>query len=177
MPRRMIFYLILSVSYISSATKQERQEKQMTRSLLFITFSFLILLAWQCITQCFWMLGYGKHDRVQLNTWKMVDSSFALAKLGVIINSSINWIFYCFTCSMFRKEMRKLFGLKKTISDQPDSFNMAAMTDGNKLNSLSTTNVDSDKAEKSRTRASSTSTVDTKCDAISQLSVISFSNI
>ena len=111
----------------------------MTRTLLFITFSFLILLAWQCITQCFWMLGYGKHDRTQPDTWKMVDSSFALAKLGVIINSSINWIFYCFTCSMFRKEMRKLFGLKKNFREshsKTDSWNMSSVMTKN--SSLST---------------------------------------
>jgi len=75
------------------------------------------------------MLGYGKHDQTQPNTWKMVDSSFALAKLGVIINSSINWIFYCFTCSMFRKEIRKLFGLKKSreLHSITDTWNMSSL--------------------------------------------------
>ena len=89
-----------------------RQEQQMTRALLFITFTFLVLLLWQCVTQCFWMLGYGKKHR-NLSVWNTVDRSFAVAKLGVVLNSSTNWIFYCFTCSMFRKMTRNLFGLSK----------------------------------------------------------------
>lgn len=83
----------------------------MTRMLLAVTFTFLILLAWQCVTQCFWMLSYGKHSLDQTR-WKMVDSSFALAKLGVILNSSINWCLYCITSSMFRKKMKLLFGIR-----------------------------------------------------------------
>ena len=89
-------------------TKQQKQEKQMTRMLLLVTFSFLILLAWQCISQCFFMLGVGKSDPTT-NQWNIVNTSFAVAKLGVIINSSINWIFYCLSGTMFRKEMIKMF--------------------------------------------------------------------
>ncbi|XP_066918929.1 FMRFamide receptor-like isoform X1 [Clytia hemisphaerica] len=106
-------------------TKQMRQEQQMTRTLLFITFSFLILLAWQCVTQCFWMLGYGKGHANQ-NIWTTVDKSFAFAKLGVIINSSINWIFYCFTCSLFRKETRKFLGLRKSGNNHDRSSNFSS---------------------------------------------------
>ena len=91
-------------------TKQDRRERQMTRMLLVVTFAFLLFLAWQCVTQCFWMLGHGKEgDNDKTKTWNMVDASFAFAKLGVVFNSSINWFFYCFTSTMFRKEMHKMF--------------------------------------------------------------------
>ena len=91
-------------------TKYDRRERQMTRMLLVVTFAFLLFLAWQCVTQCFWMLGHGKEvDNDKTKTWNMVDASFAFAKLGVVFNSSMNCLFYCFTSSMFRKEMRNMF--------------------------------------------------------------------
>ena len=40
--------------------EREQQDRQITRTLLMVTFTFLILLAWQCINQCFFMLKYGK---------------------------------------------------------------------------------------------------------------------
>jgi len=175
--------------YYYSATKQAHQEKQMTRTLLCITFSFLVLLAWQCITQCFWMLGYGRHDQTQPNKWRMVDSSFALAKLGIIINSSINWVFYCCTCSMFRKEMRKMFGLlnKKDIpSVQPDQF-CHSSSEGVNFNSLSPSNGGESfggffgraKNVTNSLEMSSTITVNTGCDPgeIYYVGEISISNV
>ena len=82
----------------------------MTRMLLVVTFAFLLFLAWQCVTQCFWMLGHGKKgDNDKTKTWNMVDASFAFAKLGVVFNSSINCWLYCFTSTMFRKEMHNMF--------------------------------------------------------------------
>lgn len=94
------------------SSKRDKQEKQMTRMLLAVTFSFLVLLAWQCVTQCFWMLGVGKEDK-NSSRWNLIDSSFAFAKTGVVINSSINWIFYCLTGTMFRKEMMKMLPLTR----------------------------------------------------------------
>lgn len=37
--------------------KAKKSETQMTRMLLVVTFTFLILIAFQCITQCFFMLA------------------------------------------------------------------------------------------------------------------------
>uniref|UniRef100_A0A7M5UQ37 Uncharacterized protein n=2 Tax=Clytia hemisphaerica TaxID=252671 RepID=A0A7M5UQ37_9CNID len=91
--------------------KQYRQEISLTKTLVAITTFFLLVLIWQCITQCFWMRGYGiKHD---VNTWNYVQKVFAFAKLGVIINAATNWIFLCGTCSVFRKELRKFVGWKR----------------------------------------------------------------
>jgi len=80
----------------------------MTRVLLTVTFTFLFLLALQCITQCFFMLGVGKKE----TSWDQnaVDLAFAFAKMGVVINSAINCFLYCFTGSVFRAEVKKMFG-------------------------------------------------------------------
>lgn len=85
----------------------ETRERRMTITLLSITFTFLILLAWQCVTQCFWMLGVGKEDKNK-SRWNLIDSSFAFAKISVIVNCAINWILYCLTGTMFRKELMSL---------------------------------------------------------------------
>ena len=78
----------------------------MTTMLLVVTFSFLVLLAWQCITQCFWM-EYGREVDEGF-IWLMVDGAFAFAKLGVVINSAINVFLYCLSGRIFRKELCKM---------------------------------------------------------------------
>jgi len=87
--------------------EREQQDRQITRTLLMVTFTFLILLAWQCINQCFFMLKYGKTSKGQ--KWQMVEETYAFAKLGVVVNSSINCILYCFSGPTFRKELRRVF--------------------------------------------------------------------
>ena len=90
--------------YYIGREMSEQQDRKMTVLLLIITFTFLLLVAMQCITQCFYMLEYRKHQ--DLIVWYRVDKSFAFGKLGVVINSSINCVFYCFFGSSFRKELR-----------------------------------------------------------------------
>ena len=87
----------------------------MTRTLLVITFSFLVLLAWQCVSQCFWMQGYGKGEN-HSRTWETVDKNFAFGKMGVIINSSLNCLLYCMTGSMFKKELVRMFCFKSFMA-------------------------------------------------------------
>lgn len=82
------------------------KERQTTMILLAVTFAFMLFLIWQCITQCFYMLHF-KENNAQV--WFHVDGAYAPARLGVIINSSINFILYCLTGSMFRKEMYRMF--------------------------------------------------------------------
>ncbi|KAK3585780.1 hypothetical protein CHS0354_010552 [Potamilus streckersoni] len=82
--------------------KMNKKEAQITRLLLTVTFTFLILIALQCITQCFFMMKPNGANH------EMVNKAFSIAKLGVIINSSINFILYCLSGQRFRKE---LFGL------------------------------------------------------------------
>lgn len=94
----------------SSKPERNKQDRQMTRVLLTVTFTFLFLLALQCITQCFFMLGIGKAK----TSWDQnaVNLAFAFAKMGVVINSAINCFLYCFTGSVFRAEVRKMFAFK-----------------------------------------------------------------
>jgi len=92
----------------SSKPERNKQDRQMTRVLLTVTFTFLFLHALQCITQCFFMPGVRKQE----TSWDQnaVDLAFAFAKVGVVINSAINFFLYCFTGSVFRAEVKKMFG-------------------------------------------------------------------
>lgn len=96
-------------SKMSKSNDRQSQDRQMTMMLLVVTFAFLLLLAWQCITQCFWMLRVGFDNKVDRSMWVNIDKSFALAKLGVVINSSINFLLYSCTGSVFRKELISMF--------------------------------------------------------------------
>ncbi|XP_047142081.1 probable G-protein coupled receptor 139 isoform X1 [Hydra vulgaris] len=102
-------------------SKQENREHQMTRTLFVVTFAFLILLAWQCIIQCFWMTGYGKSEQHSY-AWVMIDKNFAFAKMGVILNSAANCLLYCFTGSMFKKELIKIFCNKFNVKQNSSSY-------------------------------------------------------
>lgn len=95
-----------------------RRERQITKMLLAATFTFLFLLLWQCITQCFW-LRFGKHD-LDNTQWQIIDNSYAVAKLGAIINASVNWCLYCVASSMFRKRMRLLLGFRIRLPKSSD---------------------------------------------------------
>ncbi|KAK7475812.1 hypothetical protein BaRGS_00032958 [Batillaria attramentaria] len=82
-----------------SADKCRRSENQITRLLMVVTFSFLILIGFQCIAQCFFMLLPDGFDK------EIIDEAYAIAKLGVVINSSINFILYCLSGRRFRNEL------------------------------------------------------------------------
>ncbi|KAK7098657.1 FMRFamide receptor-like [Littorina saxatilis] len=90
-----------------SADKSRRSENQVTRLLLLVTFSFLVLIGFQCITQCFYMIMPDGFDV------SIIDEAFAIAKLGVIINSSINFVLYCVSGRRFRHELYRLIGGKR----------------------------------------------------------------
>ena len=101
-------------SKTSKPNDRQSQDRQMTMMLLVVTFTFLLLLAWQCITQCFWMLKVGFDNKVDRSMWIRIDKSFALAKLGVVINSSINFLLYSCTGSIFRKELISMFTTERS---------------------------------------------------------------
>ncbi|PVD33681.1 hypothetical protein C0Q70_04939 [Pomacea canaliculata] len=81
-----------------SADKSRRSENQITRLLLIVTFTFLFLIGFQCITQCFFMLMPDGFDK------NIISEAFAAAKLGIIVNSSINFLLYCMSGRRFRQE-------------------------------------------------------------------------
>ena len=99
--------LIILKLYKRPAVKGKRsKEHQTTIILLTISFMFLFFLIWQCITQCFYMLHFESGNS---KVWFDVSSAYAPARLGVILNSSINFFLYCLSGQMFRKEMCKMF--------------------------------------------------------------------
>lgn len=103
----------------TTKTKSHNRENQITRILLTVTFTFLVLIALQCITQCFFML------KPKTVNFELVDEAFAVAKLGIVINSSINFFLYCLTGRQFRKEFAKQIGCmcvcRKGLLESTDS--------------------------------------------------------
>ena len=88
-----------------------KMEKQVTISLLAVTFTFIVLLFWQCVSKCFFMLKFGQELDSHLEIWKFVDGNFALSKIGLVLNSAINSFIYCCCGSNFRKELKNMFSL------------------------------------------------------------------
>ena len=62
--------------------ERARQQDQITKMLLFVTFAFIVLLGWQCVTQCFWMIG--QNDWITSPTvdahWQIIDQMYAIGK-------------------------------------------------------------------------------------------------
>ncbi|CAG2253285.1 probable G-protein coupled receptor 139 [Mytilus edulis] len=94
--------------------KTKRAENQLTTLLLTVTFTFLVLIALQCITQCFFMM------KPKTVNFELVNEAFAVAKLGVIINSSINFFLYCLSGRRFRKELFSIMGWQFNFGDHSD---------------------------------------------------------
>ncbi|XP_066919351.1 FMRFamide receptor-like [Clytia hemisphaerica] len=86
--------------------KKFSKEHQTTIILLTVSFAFLFFLIWQCITQCFYMLHFKSNNK---EIWYDISSAYAPARLGVVLNSSINFVLYCLSGQMFRKEMLRMF--------------------------------------------------------------------
>lgn len=99
---------------IQGQEKAKKAENQMTRLLLTVTFVFLILIALQCVTQCFFMM------QPEIADMRIVNEAFSVAKLGIVINSSINFFLYCLSARKFRKELFKVLGLRR--GDREESF-------------------------------------------------------
>jgi len=98
--------------YLSNNDSRMKRNRKMTITILTVTTSFLVLLLWQCIAQCFWLLGYHQDDPDK-TIWNMVDASYAVSRLGIIIHSSINCPLYYVSGPIFRREVTKLFGWNK----------------------------------------------------------------
>ena len=82
------------------------QEKQTTLILLTVSFSFLIFLMWQCAAQCFWIMGFEDKN---LSNWLILDQFYDFGLLGIVFNSSSNFMLYCLTGKEFRKEICAIF--------------------------------------------------------------------
>ncbi|CAG5115191.1 unnamed protein product [Candidula unifasciata] len=90
-----------------SMKKSKQSENQITRLLLAVSFSFLFFIGLQCIIQCFAMQKPPWADM------QMVSASFAFGKLGIVFNSSLNFVLYCLTGRRFRVELLNMLGCSK----------------------------------------------------------------
>jgi len=97
---------------VVAATKKPKKQKT-TGTLLTVTFTFLALLLWQCVAQCFWMQGFHKTDMQNPQIWNAVNISFGVAKIGIVVYSSMNCLLYFFTGSLFKNELYSLLGSRR----------------------------------------------------------------
>ncbi|XP_012562545.2 probable G-protein coupled receptor 139 [Hydra vulgaris] len=125
----IIFRLLTKPNFVTNKKSKSNREKQTTVILLTVTVSFLIFLLWQCLTQCFYMQwNRNKHS-------SDVEKAFDFAKLGVVINSSMNFVLYCISGTMFRNEFLKIF-----INLSQKGYNTLDSSNSSKSDSVLTTN-------------------------------------
>ena len=67
----------------SGKEKAKKSEQQLTRLLLTVTFTFLVLIAFQCITQCFFMLKAVSAQQFMFSRRKR--SAYLINELDVVI--------------------------------------------------------------------------------------------
>ena len=101
---------------------QKKQDHQMTFTLITLTIAFLVLLAFECISRCFYLQGYGIVDGRETYSRYIARETYAIAKLGLIIHASINCLLYCLSGSMFKKELRRRFTLSSRKSSSLPLF-------------------------------------------------------
>uniref|UniRef100_A0A0K2U7C5 Putative Gprotein coupled receptor 139like [Hydra vulgaris] n=1 Tax=Lepeophtheirus salmonis TaxID=72036 RepID=A0A0K2U7C5_LEPSM len=97
--------------------KRIQNDQSITKTLLGLTFTFIILLTFQCVCQCLWMLHFN--GDADARVWETVNSFYAFARLSVVVHCVINCLLYCFTGTLFRRELFKLFGLRKPLPSIP----------------------------------------------------------
>lgn len=59
---------------------------------------------------------------------RIVNEAFSVAKLGIVINSSINFFLYCLSARKFRKELFKVLGLRRGHREESFSSSTASTT-------------------------------------------------
>ncbi|XP_065650216.1 proteinase-activated receptor 1-like [Hydra vulgaris] len=96
------------------------QEKKTTLILMTVSISFLIFLMWQCASQCFWIIELESNDS---NDSKTYDLFHQFGILGIVINSSNNFILYCVSGMEFRKELYAIFKKQFKSTDKIGSNN------------------------------------------------------
>ena len=86
------------------------EENRLTIMWLTITFTFLALIGWQCITQYLYEQNFQADDPY---LWRYVTNSFYLGKTAIAINCSMNFVFYCLSATNFCDELTHTFSFTK----------------------------------------------------------------
>ena len=81
----------------------------MVVTLLTVTITFLLLLAAECLSRCFYLQNFGKREEKITHTWGVVKDTYSIASLGLVLHASLNCFLYCLTGTMFKKELRRTF--------------------------------------------------------------------
>ena len=81
----------------------------MVITLLTVTITFLLLLAVECLSRCFYLQNFGKREDNATHTWGIVKGTYSIANLGLVLHASLNCFLYCLTGTMFKKELRRTF--------------------------------------------------------------------
>ena len=93
-------------------------EKKVTYVLLTVTFTFLGLLCWQCLSQCLFVIktiaSYSGPE------WFYMEESVSYSKLGVAVNSCLNCVLYCITGKRFREEIGSMVGKRSSSISSHD---------------------------------------------------------
>ncbi|XP_052278765.1 probable G-protein coupled receptor 139 [Dreissena polymorpha] len=84
--------------------KTRRFENQLTGTLIFVSFTFLILTLLQCASQCVYMMDKRKHV--------VYAELFSFAQLGLVLYTSVNFFLYCLSSKRFRVELQDLLCLR-----------------------------------------------------------------
>lgn len=59
---------------------------------------------------------------------RIVNEAFSVAKLGIVINSSINFFLYCLSARKFRKELFKVLGVRRIRKEESFSSSTNSTT-------------------------------------------------
>ncbi|GFS01626.1 FMRFamide receptor [Elysia marginata] len=102
----------------ASVRNCKQSENQITRLLLVVTFTFLLFIGMQCVIQCMFMKKPAGFNMF------IVNSSFAVAKCGIVFNSSTNFFLYCLTGRRFRTELLTVLRLR-----DKDQYQVSSLVD------------------------------------------------
>lgn len=92
--------------------------RQLTHTLMLVSFATLLLLGAQCISRCITMFHYTDEPM-----WDKIHFARELGNLGLPLNSALNFLLFCLPGKKFRKEfrllLRKHFCVKRPTAITP----------------------------------------------------------
>lgn len=120
------WFLSIFILISSGRPRILKEDRNLTIMLMFITCSFLPLIAWQCIAQCFNVLDQQNNNDVTIShadVWYRMEQSYAFGKMGVVVNSGINCLFYGCFGTRYRTELRSFLCQSSVTISSPQNLN------------------------------------------------------
>ena len=94
---------IRHMSNANTADENDTEHRQMTKTLLIVSFVSLVLLSIQCVARCITMFYY-----INNRMWPSIHFGRELGNLTLPINSTLNFILFCLPGKRFRRELVKI---------------------------------------------------------------------